>query len=137
VRRLFLDATVLAFAVGGEHLQRRPCREILAAGQSGAAELHVSVEALQELLHHRLRRTDRASAVSQARRLQAGLHVHAFDPTVLTRALDLVAHTSLRGRDSVHAASAMVNGFDAIVTADTDFDGIPGLRRIDPAEALA
>jgi predicted nucleic acid-binding protein len=136
MRRLFLDTTVLVHALGGEHLQRQPCRTILTAGQSGDVELHVSVEALQELLHHRLRRTDRASAVSQARRFAAGLHLHPFDTTVLTRALDLVAHTELRGRDAAHAATALEHGFDAIVTADRDFDGIPGLTRIEPADAL-
>lgn len=137
MRRLFLDTTVLVLALGGEHVQRQPCRTILSAGQSGAAELHVSVEALQEFLHHRLRRADPASAVSQARRFGAGLHVHPFDTTVLTRALDLVAHTRLHGRDAVHAATALEHGFDTIVTADRDVDGIPGLRRIEPEAALA
>jgi len=136
MKRLFLDTTVLVLALGGEHEQREPCRAVLAAGQSGVVELHVSVEAVQELLHHRLRRTDRATAVSQARRFLAGLRLHPFDTTVLSRALDLAAHSDVRGRDALHAATALEHGFVEIVSTDRDFDGVPRLRRVDPAAAL-
>ena len=62
--------------------------------------------------------------------------VHTFGPAVLTRALDLVASTQLRGRDAVHAATVIENGLAAILTPDTDFDGVAGLDRISP-EALS
>lgn len=31
-----------------------------------------------------------------------------------------------RGHDAVHAATAIVAGFDQIVSVDRDFDGMPG-----------
>jgi predicted nucleic acid-binding protein len=32
----------------------------------------------------------------------------------------------------VHAATALASGFTQIVSCDGDFDGIPGLERLDP-----
>lgn len=34
----------------------------------------------------------------------------------------------------MHAATALAHGFTEIVSADTDFDDVPGLTRIDPAD---
>jgi predicted nucleic acid-binding protein len=137
MRRLFIDTTVLAYAAGDEHPDRAVCRALFAAAQQGVLELHVSTEAIQELLHHRLRRATRIEAVAEAKAATATCRIHAFDESVLRRSLELVGSTGLRGRDAVHAATALEHGFDSVVTADRDFDGVPGLRRIDPSAALA
>ncbi|MDQ2845154.1 MAG: hypothetical protein M3Y77_02120 [Actinomycetota bacterium] len=60
--------------------------------------MHASVEGIQEFLHHRLRRSGRAKAVVQARLTTNLLVLHAFDSAVLTRAIDLVESTDIRGR---------------------------------------
>jgi len=137
MKRLFIDTTVMALAAGDDHPDRAVCRAIFAAGQHGVHELHASTEAIQELLHHRLRRASRSEAVAVARAASTTCRIHALDDAVLRRSLELVESTSLRGRDAVHAATALEHGFDAIVTADSDFDGIPGLTRVEPADALS
>jgi len=54
---------------------------------------------------------------------------------VLDLSLDLIERLpTIRGRDAVHAATALVYGIETIVTPDTAFDGIPELTRIDPME---
>lgn len=134
MRRRFLDTTVLAYAFGGSHTLREACQQILADRASGDVELHVSTEAVQEFLHHRLRRADRAPALRQAREISAFCVVHPFDAVVLNRSLALIATTPIRGRDAVHAATALEHDFTEIVSADPDFDDVPGLRRVDPAD---
>lgn len=57
---------------------------------------------------------------------------HPFDTEVLRASRDLVADGHARGRDAVHAATARASGFAEIVSCDSDFDGIPGLNRLDP-----
>lgn len=133
--RLFLDTAVLALAVGGEHPLRNACRAVLQRATRGEVELHVSVEALQELLFHRMRRGRRDDAVALVRDVADLCHVHPFDDAVMRRVLDLVGGGSIGGRDAVHAATALVAGFDEIVTPDRDFDGVPGLRRLGPETA--
>lgn len=133
-QRVWVDTTVLAYAAGGVHTQRETCRRLVAAAAARTVELHASVEMVQELLFHRLRRTSRPEAVAQARFAADLCVLHAFDGVVLIRALELVAVSGLGGRDAVHAATALNAGFTEIVSADRDFDMAPGLTRRDPAE---
>lgn len=129
-----VDTAVLAYALGGEHALRAPCRRIVAAAVDGQLELHASEEMIQELVFHRLRRTDRVAAVRQGRDAAELCLLHAFDDDVLHRALDLIATTdSIRGRDAVHAATALRHGLTTVVSPDPAFDDVPGLTRIDPA----
>ena len=105
-------------------MQRAARREI---------RLHVSTEGVQEFVFHR-HRVAPAGAVGEARALRDLSVVHPFDERVLDMALELIDSTSIRGRGAVHAATAILAGFEQIVSVDRDFDGIPGLRRISPAE---
>ena len=53
-------------------------------------------------------------------------------------AMRLMGETrSLSPRDAIHAAVVITHGLEGIVSADQDFDRIPGLRRFDPMEAAA
>lgn len=135
--RLFVDSTVLVHATGDEAVTRAAARGLIARVSDGSVSLHASTEAIQELVHHRMRRANRERAVHAAHEILAACVVHAFDHTVLGRALTLIETTRVRGRDAVHAATALQHGFDQIVSSDSDFDGIPGLTRVSPAEAAA
>lgn len=48
----------------------------------------------------------------------------------------LLHHRRLSTRGAVHAAVVRLQGLEAIVSVDRDFDEIPGLRRLDPEEAV-
>jgi len=115
------------------------CRAILVAIAAGRVDAFASVEMLQEFLFHRLRRTqDAARSVAETRDLQAVLTVLDFGSSVLDGSLALVEKTpTVRGRDAVHAATALVFGIPVIVTPDRAFDQAPGLRRLDPADLAA
>ena len=91
---------------------------------------------VQELVFHRLRRVGRADAVAEGRGAVALCTLRPFDSAVLTKALELTGADAVGGRDAVHAATALLWGFDVIVSPDRDFEGIPGLRRLEPADAL-
>ncbi len=130
----FLDATIILLAAGEPSTAQRACRSFLEAQAASGSTLHMSVEGVQEVLFHRMRMVDRGTAVAEARDVQEMVVLHRFDEGVLQTAISLVATSTVRGRDAVHAATAIRAGFDAIVTTDSDFDGIPGLRRIDPRD---
>ena len=80
---LFLDSAVWAYALGEEHPRREACRALLLAAQQGRFELHASVELVQEVVFHRLRRTDRTTAVAEGRAIELSCTLHPFDATVL------------------------------------------------------
>ncbi len=133
MKALFIDPSVLLLAVGGEQARRDPCRRVVEGAARREVDLHLSVEGGREFLFHRLRRTRPELAVQEFDLLDKMVTWHAFDVDVLHRSRDLVAAGQAQGRDAVHAATALRHGFTSIVSCDADFDGIPGLRRIDPA----
>jgi predicted nucleic acid-binding protein len=133
-----VDAAVFAYALGAAHPMKQVCQAVLSAAGAGVIELHASTEMVQELLFHRMRKTDRQTAAHQARDAATVCVLHDFNPPVLYRSIELVAASkTLGGRDAVHAATALQHGLDTILSPDRDFDVVAGLRRVDPADALA
>ncbi len=130
-RAVLVDTSVFAYALGGEHPLREPCRQFLRDARG--LELHASVEMVQELTFHRMRRTDAATAAEQGRLAARSCVLHPFDERVLDTALRMIADGTLRGRDAVHAATAELAGITTIVSTDPAFDGV--LDRLDPARA--
>lgn len=121
-------------AYGGESLWRESCRAFLAASARDGTAIHVSAEAVQEFLFHRARRGDRVRAIGETTTMRRSVTAHPLDDTVLDEALRLMSVSSVRGRDAMHAATALLAGFTEIVSVDRDFDDVPGLRRMDPED---
>ena len=134
-RAALVDTATLAHALGGPGPAREPSQAVVRAAIEGRLVLHASVEMVQELVFHRLRRDARASAVRQGRDAAALCTLHDFDRAVLDRALALMAdHDGVRGRDAVHAATALQHGLDTVISPDPAFDLVPGLSRLDPRD---
>jgi predicted nucleic acid-binding protein len=136
--RLALDTAVPLLALGGEHPAKEACLEVMRLVAQGRVRAVASVELVQEFAFHRLRRHgDPKAATAEATALLELLELVAFDQAVLRRSLDLVSSGAARGRDAVHAATALGSGVGVIVSPDGDFDGVPGLTRVDPSGLLA
>jgi predicted nucleic acid-binding protein len=124
------------YALGGQSQARAECQAFLRSVLAGRVEAAASVEAIQELVHHRLRKTgDPAVALAAGRSFARAVDLLDFDVAVLHQALDLVGEQQIRGRDAIHAATALLHGIEIVVSYDQAFDQVPGLRRVTP-EAL-
>lgn len=139
MRRFLVDTGVFIYALGGEHRYREPCRLILREVQERRLAAEASVELIHELAYVRLRQVgSRADAVRSAHAVRRSFSLHAVETHDMERALDLWSeHQRLDVRDAIFAAQALNRGIDAILSPDTDFDGITALQRIDPADADA
>lgn len=82
--QVYVDTSVLAYAIGGPHPEREACRAVVAAVPSGGIELHASVEVIQQLLFHRMRRVDVVTAAGQARAAAAACVLHHGLVTVVS-----------------------------------------------------
>jgi predicted nucleic acid-binding protein len=132
---IVLDTTVLVYAVGDDHTLREPARSLVQAIEDGTAQATTSVEAIQEFVHVRARRRDRSDAAALGR-AYATLLSPLLQPTEgdLEKGLRLVEREERLGPfDAVLAATAIAAKADALVSADTAFDGIRGLRWVDLA----
>lgn len=133
---ILLDSAVAIYAMGAAHPYRSACRALMSAVANGEFRAYASVEMIQELVHHRLRRTgDRAVASADGRDTAAICTLLNFDREILDLTLDLIERVpTIRGRDAMHAATALAYGIERVVSPDRAFEGIPGLTRVDPAE---
>jgi uncharacterized protein len=139
VKRVLLDTNVILYALGGPHAQAEPCRHILELAGEGSLRAEAPVDIVQEILHHRTRRLgDRAQAGRDALAAAALCRLHAVEPGDAREATRLFAASPrLSARDAIFAAIATRHGLHTILSADTDFDGLPGLHRIDPTDTTA
>jgi uncharacterized protein len=137
--RVLLDSNVILYAIGGEHPYAEPCRRIIALAGDGDVELEAPVDLVQEILHHRTRRLgDRRQAAADALAAAKLCKLHAVEPSDVIAAAELFAGSPrLSARDAVFAAVAKRHGLDAILSADSDFDGLDSLHRVDPADSAA
>ena len=132
----FLDANVPIYAAGGPHPHREPCIEVLSLASGHARNFITNAEVLQELLHH-YRATRQWSSIGRpvfARFAELMLGrtepVYAEDARLAAELADSGLRAS--SRDLVHVAVMRRLGVERVVSADRDFDGIPGVIRLDP-----
>ena len=139
MRRFLFDTGVFIYALGGEHRYRDPCRAILRELRGGRLAAEASVELIHEFAYVHLRQVgSRSDAARSAHAIERSLALHTVEPPDMARAVDLWAeHERLDVRDAIFAAQALNREIDAILSPDRGFDGIPGLERIDPADATA
>lgn len=137
--RALLDTAVFVYAVGVEHPFRDACRRLLDPDGPASFSREASVQAVQELLHQRARRTgDRAGAVDTAEAMASLCLLHDLTRDDLRLGLRLFRGVpSLLGRDALHASTALNRGIATIISPDPAFDGVAGLRRLDPIAAAA
>jgi predicted nucleic acid-binding protein len=140
VNRVLLDTKVVLYAIGGPHAYAESCRRILALAGEDRLRLEAPVDLVREVMHHRARHLgDRTQAAADALAAASLCRLHAVEPDDVREAAELFAGspTPLSARDALFAAIAYRHGLERILSANTDFDGLPGLRRIDPADGEA
>lgn len=112
------------------------CLEVIEAVAAGIAPGRMSTAVLEEIWHVELSGKARPTAGLARRMYVVFTPLLAVTDEVVARALALTA-PRLGANDRIHVATALAHGIDTILTADAAFDGIPGLRRVDPADDAA
>ena len=136
---VFLDANVFLYAAGATDPYHEPCRRVLRKVEEGSLPANTSAEVVQELLFVLWRRGLADKGIRLARSV-----IDLF-PELLPQTRDelrdacgiLSRNSELTPRDAVHVATMRRHGIDTIVSADVHFDGIRGIRRVDPAQVGA
>jgi predicted nucleic acid-binding protein len=133
----FIDANVPIYAAGREHPYREPCIRVLAAVNDNPEAFVTDAEVFQEIMHHYLRteRRDAGQVVveSFAAMMQGRVSPVTIDDVLAAGHL-AKEHRGLSSRDLLHLAVMHRLGVTRVITADTDFDRVPGIIRVDPAD---
>ena len=133
---VFIDANVPIYAAGRDHPYKEPCARILRILADDPQSFVTDSEVLQEIMHRYLasgrwalgREVVRAFAEAMRGRVEP---VHGEDVTLATELAD--RHPGVSARDLVHTAVMQRLRIGHIISADTDFDRLEGIDRLDPA----
>lgn len=139
MKRVLLDSNVFLHALGTDAALRAACTSIIDAVSDDRLAGEAVVVVINEIVHVRHRRTgDRHRAVADGRAAAQVVVLHPIDEVDTASALAAFeAHEGLQMNDAVLVAVARRYGLTTILSTDRGFDGIPGLRRIDPADSSA
>ena len=133
----FVDANIPIYAAGRVHRYKEPCALIIRAIANNPTHFMTDAEVLQEMMHH-YRQTNRWMVGKEIFRLFETLLQGRIEPTYaedVGQAAQM-AEDGLQAssRDLVHASVMRRCGTNFCISADTEFDRIPGVRRLDPME---
>jgi predicted nucleic acid-binding protein len=127
---ILIDSNVPMYLVGGEHPNRERAREVLEIAIAARERLVTNAEAFQEILH-RYVAINRREAIEPAwnalRRVVD--EVYPVEIADVERARGLVATSRLTARDALHVAVMQRREIGEILSFDTAFDTVPGIRR--------
>ncbi|MFT4232975.1 MAG: type II toxin-antitoxin system VapC family toxin [Leucobacter sp.] len=134
---ILLDSNIAIYALNPDDPRSTACRQFISEVSKGKGQGYASVEMVQEVVFHRLRKTgDRKSSSHDGRALISSLIILDFNYEILDTSLKLVEQLpGMRGRDAVHAATALAYGIPVVASSDPAFDLVPGITRIDPTAA--
>lgn len=130
----FIDANIPMYASGAPSEFKEPSVRVLRAAADGRLRGYSDVMVLQEIVYRYagLGRTTEGIAVAQrfVGGLPAILSVDLVD-AVMMMAVLREGH-AIPPMDALHYAVMRRQGITRIITADTHFDSLPGITRIDP-----
>ncbi|WP_333908534.1 type II toxin-antitoxin system VapC family toxin [Solicola gregarius] len=131
---IFIDTTVLVYAVGGEHHYKRTCLEVLDHVSTNRVQATTTPEAIQEFAHVHARRRPRHDAMTLANRFAQLLGpLRCSEEEHLSDGLEFwTRYESLGAFDAVLAAVALDSKYATLVSADKAFSQIPGLHHVLP-----
>ena len=133
----FLDTNVPIYAAGRPHPLKEPCAQILLLVAEHPQAFVTDAEVLQELLHRylALRLWPQGREVFRAFAELMQERVETVQPADVARAADLAdAYPELGGRDLLHAAIMGRLHIRHLISADTGFNRMPDVERLDPGQ---
>lgn len=130
---LYLDSNVFIYANLDQGDLGEEARSMLEEVQSGELAAVTSALTFDELVWavKKHRSADDAVTAGEAFLRMSGLRILEVDGALLSSALEMIRRYLLDPRDSIHAASALQEGAEEIVSTDAHFDKVRGVRRRD------
>lgn len=132
--QFFIDTNIFIYSVGREHPLKPACLNVIQSIRHQKIKAIINTEIIQEILY----RYQSLKALPAGIRLvkEVILLADRILP-VMERDLELAleileSHPQIETRDAFHAATMIHNGIKEIISTDSHFDLIPGIKMIEP-----
>ncbi len=137
----YLDSNIILYAIEHPPQYGNACTRILLDIERGVLKAAASTFMLYEVLGI-LQRINKIRSRKHAELLDLEENLHTiralpiiwFDMTILTMEQLVIETALLHTSDLVHVVTAKMHDIHEIISADKDFDHVPGLTRIDPLD---
>lgn len=142
----FIDTNVIMYARGREHPYKAACSQIIFKIADGSFSRNLGIpavdtEVFQEIIYRYSLEKKLETAIQVCRDLLViGPKILPVDRAEVETTLKLAEKYSNKGvhpRDLVHTAVMINNKIKRIITADTHFDIIEEVERVDPLEVIS
>ncbi len=133
----FIDANVPIYAAGRAHGLKAPCVRILMLAAGHPEAFVTDAEVLQELLHRYLALkiwSDGREAFDRFSEIMRDRVESILESDVKYASKLADDHSDSSARDLLHVSVMHRRGLHRIISADKDFDRLPGIERLDPAQ---
>ena len=130
----FFDSNIFIYSVGRDHPLKVPSVAAIKKLRNADLLCVVSTEIIQEILYRFQSIRQLPLGISLAKDVMSiSSRILSVTPEDTTLAMDLLeSHPRIQTRDAFHAATMINNHIKQIISADSHFDIIPGIKRIDP-----
>jgi predicted nucleic acid-binding protein len=132
----FLDVNVPIYAAGRNHTYKESCAWIMTEITEGRMDVVIDTEIIQEVLYRYGAIREWQLAVTIANSLLTIMpKIYPIYPADISSAVKLFEQYASKGvtaRDVIHIAVMRNNGLTQIISADTHFDYVEHIKRLDP-----
>ena len=129
---IFVDSNIPMYLVGAEHPLKPRARRLIEDAVAAGETLCTDAEVLQEILH-RYQALHRLDMIDPAFTAVLGIVDVVFPielPDVQRARRLLGSDGELSARDALHVAVMQGRDIERVLSFDSGFDGIPGIRRV-------
>jgi predicted nucleic acid-binding protein len=136
---IYLDTNVIVYAIENHPKYGKSCKNILLDIESGKLEVSSSIFILVELIGalskvNKILSNEKKAMINVEENINAVLSYpitwHDLNFIVIRRASEY--KYKIRTADYIHIATIELNGINEIISADSDFDEVKFIERIDP-----
>jgi len=135
ISQYFIDTNIFIYSVGRDHPLKSNCASAIRRIRDEGIRAILNTEIIQEILYRYQSMRELPLGIKLAREAMALsskiLPVTEGDLSLAIKLLE--SHPRIDTRDAFHAATMINNEIEEIISTDSHFDLIPGIKRIDPA----
>ena len=136
-RPVLLDVNIPMYAAGRPHRYRDSCVKAMADVAEGRLDAAIDTETIQEILYRYGGLRQWSIATSLASNLMDVVDtvypVLPSDASLTIELFERYAPMGVTARDLVHVAVMRSQGLTEIISTDSHFDLVEGIRRLDPS----
>ena len=126
----FLDSNIIMYALGRDHPLKTPCIKILEKIRSTEFQACTNTEVFQEILYRYWSIGKTRTGITACKLLEdIAEPILPVSHEDITEAMDILQQYNVSVRDAIHAATMLNNNVHHILSADTHFDKIRGIKR--------